>query len=202
VYTSAASSHSPSFTSAHAVYCKFLLERSTYVACHIRVPDVPQRISAIALDGRFYSFFRAIPEAQKAIAIATRLGKRDDEIAMTLTRRGYGIWVNEPQANYAPPAKDLRHSLKPAFGPSACLILGDASSYSRCSLKVPDLSQTVAGISYGGRYYSVFRQVKDAAEAIAIAAKLAQRGDETLMTLTPEGMALAVRELNATVVAL
>ncbi|MBD2260088.1 hypothetical protein [Pseudanabaena sp. FACHB-2040] len=197
MYTSAAASHRPGFTPAHAIYCKFLMERAAYIPCHVRVPDMPQRISAVALDGRFYSFFRAIPEAQRAIAIATRLGKRDDEIVMTLTRRGYGIWVNEPQAQYAPPAKDPRHSLKPAFGPSPCLILSDASSYTRCSLKVPDLSQVVDGISHNGRYYSVFRQVTGAAEAIAIAAKLAQSGDETLMVTTSGGLILAVRELNA-----
>ncbi|HEY9736361.1 MAG TPA: hypothetical protein V6D06_08765 [Trichocoleus sp.] len=188
-------------TAAHAIYCKFLVARESYIACHIRVPDVPQRIPAIALDGRFYSFFRAVPEAAKALAIATRLGKRDDEIAITLNRRGYSIWVNETQANYAPPASDPRHSLKPAFGPASCLILGDPMSFSRCTLTVPDLAQSVDGLSYSGRFYSIFRQTSDAAEAIAIAAKLAQKGDETLMTINPEGIVIAVREINAAIAA-
>lgn len=198
---SAASAHSPVITAAHAIYCKFLSERKSYISCHIRVPDVPQRLPAIALDGRFYSFFRTVPEPAKALAIATRLGKRDDEVAVTINRRGYSIWVCETQANYAPPANEPRHSLKPAFGPSPCLILGDPLSFSRCTLTVPDLAQSVDGLNYSGRFYSVFRQTSDAAEAIAIAAKLTYKGDEVLVAINPTGIDIAVREINAAIAA-
>lgn len=198
VLTQTAASGS-TLASAHSIYCRFLLERAAYQACHIRVPDVAQRLSAIALAGRFYSFFRVVPEAHKALAIATRLGQRDDEIAMTLTKRGYIIWVNEPQATFAPPTRNPLCCLKPTFGPSPCLILAEPTSYTSCSFKVPDLNLLVDGICFNGNYYSLFRKLNDAAEVIELAAKLTRTGDETVMTIRPEGFALAVKEPNAAV---
>lgn len=186
-----------SLMSAHAIYCKFLTNRVSYVPCHVQVPDVPQRLSAIALDGRFYSFFKVINEAQKLLSVISRLGKQDDEVAVTPTPRGYILWVYEPQATYAPPFHAPHHSLKPAFGPPPCLILSEPSSYSRCTLIVPDIAKPITGLVHAGKYYSIFRQETNAANSMTLTAKLTQRQDETLMVIEPDGFILAIREPNA-----
>ncbi|HEY9763547.1 MAG TPA: hypothetical protein V6D07_13535 [Trichocoleus sp.] len=192
-----AATHGPAITSAHAIYCKFLVDRKSYIPCHISVPDTAQRLPAIALDGRFYSFFRVIQEPQKALAVATRLGKRDDEVAMTITKRGYILWVYEAQASYAPPASAPQHSLKPAFGPQACLMLGDSTSYVACPIKLLDGDSNIPGICYNGHYYSIFRKETDALKIISMVAKLSRKGDELLLALADSGYTLAVREPNA-----
>lgn len=182
---------------AHPIYCKFLVNRSSYQACHIRLPDLPLRQPAIALDGQFYSFFRALPVARKALIIAARLGKREDQVAITLTRRGYALWIHEPQASLAPPRQASERGLQPVFGPVPCLLLSNAAGYRRCSLRVPDLEQPIAGLMVGDRGYSIFRQVPDAAEAIALTARLTAMAEDTVLVVAADSLLVAVFEANA-----
>lgn len=183
--------------SAHNIYCKFLLDREAYIPCHIRVPDESHRLSAVALDGHFYSFFKVVADPYRALMVATRLGKRDNEVVMTQTKRGYVLWVHEAQARFAPPANTPRHSLKPAFGPTACLILGQGEAFYRETFKVPDLAEPIAGIRYGGKAYSIFREEDNAAQIIETVAKLTRRGDTTLLAMTGQSLILGVYEPQA-----
>jgi hypothetical protein len=187
----------PAIAAAHPIYCKFLVNRSSYQACHVRLPDLPLRQPAIAVDGQFYSFFRALPVARKALIIAARLGKREDHVAITLTGRGYALWVHEPLASLAPPRQVSDRELEPVFGPVPCLLLNNAAGYRRCCLQVPDLEQPIEGLVVGNRGYSIFRQVSDAVEAIALTARLTAMAEETVLVVMADSLLVAVFEANA-----
>jgi hypothetical protein len=185
---------------AHAIECKFLFDRDLYTPCHVSVPDGNHRLSAVYVDNQFYSFFKVIPNAHKALEIVARLGKRDDQVAMTLTNRGYALWAHEPNAQYSPPPKQPNHRIYPVFGPKTCLLLTDNQAYDLCRLQVPDVAKPLAAIAYRNRYYSIFKRDGDAAKLLEITAKLARRGDETLMTLTDQTYVLGLLEPNGRVI--
>jgi hypothetical protein len=176
---------------APTIACKLLFDRDLYTPCHIRVPDTHHRLSAIYVDNHFYSFFKVIPDARKALDVLLRLGKRDNAAALTHTRRGYAIWAHETGAHYAPPAR------KPVFGPEACMMVSDRNTYQPCRLQVPDVTQPLNGLAYNNRFYSIFKQETDAAKVLDVAAKLARRGDETLLIIDPPAFTLALVEPTA-----
>ncbi|MGB8688209.1 MAG: hypothetical protein WCD53_12850 [Microcoleus sp.] len=68
------------------------------------MPDLEQPVAAILVDRQSYSFFKAIKEAQKVLAIAAKLGNRGDSTAITKTASGYAIWVIEPEADAVKPS--------------------------------------------------------------------------------------------------
>ena len=78
---------------------KILEFRSQYQSCRIRVPDLELPVAAILVDREYYSFFKAVQEASKVLAILAKLGNRGDSTAITKTASGYAIWVIEPEAN-------------------------------------------------------------------------------------------------------
>jgi hypothetical protein len=78
---------------------KVLELRSQYKSCRIRVPDLEQPVAAILVDREYYSFFKAIKEAEKVLAIVAKLGNRGDSTAITKTASGYAIWVMEFEAD-------------------------------------------------------------------------------------------------------
>jgi hypothetical protein len=180
--------------------CKLLFDRDLYAPCHIRVPDADHRLSAIYVDNQFYSFLKTVPEARKAIDVTMRLAKRDDTAAITLTRRGYVVWGHEPGARYAPPARQPGYGIRPVFGPQACLMVADESAYQTCRLQVPDVTKPLMALTHNNRYYSFFKQDTDAAKVLDIAAKLARRGDETLLVIEPSRLTLALLEPNGRLV--
>ncbi len=77
---------------------KILELRSQYQSCRIRVPDLELPVAAILVDREYYSFFKAVQEASKVLAIVAKLGNRGDSTAITKTASGYAIWVMEPEA--------------------------------------------------------------------------------------------------------
>lgn len=179
---------------AHAIECKFLQSRDSYQPCHILAPDVDQRLSAIYVDNQFYSFFKAIPDPRKVLDVIVRLGKRDDKVAVTFTKRGFAIWVHEPGAHYAPPRQKPTHSIQPVFGPKPCLVVTEDEAYQTCQIQVPDMAKPLSAISYRGRYYSIFKQEEDAGRLIEIGAKLTQRGDDILIAMASSWHILALLE--------
>jgi hypothetical protein len=185
---------------AHAIECKFLFDRDLYTSCHVWVPDLGHRLSAVYVDNQFYSFFKVVANPQKALEIVARLGKRDDKVAITLTRQGYALWAHEPNAQYSPPTHQPNHRIYPVFGPKTCLLLTDSQAYTLCQLQVPDVTKPLAAIDYRNRYYSIFKRDQDAAKLMEIAAKLARRGDDTLMTLTGQSYLLGLLEPNGRVI--
>ncbi len=184
---------------AHAIECKFLFDRDLYTPCHIWADDVSHRLPAVYVDNQFYSFFKVINNPQKLLEIVARLGKRDDKVAITLTKQGYALWAYEPQAQYSPPPRQPNHRIYPVFGPKNCLLLSDPQAYQPCQVQVPDVAKPLAAIAYRNRYYSIFKQDKDAGKLLDIAAKLARRGDETLITTTDAVYRLGLLEPNGRV---
>ncbi|WP_198805479.1 hypothetical protein [Leptolyngbya sp. BL0902] len=185
---------------AHAIECKFLFERDLYTPCHIWAADVDHRLSAVYVDNQFYSFFKVVGDPNKLLDIVARLGKRDDKVAITLTKQGYAIWAYEPQAQYAPPARQPGHRIYPVFGPKNCLLLIDPQAYQLCQIQVPDVAKPLDAIAYRNRYYSIFKQDQDAARLLDITAKLARRGDDTLLTLTDSTYRLGLLEPSGRVI--
>ncbi|MGB3312661.1 MAG: hypothetical protein WA939_17185 [Nodosilinea sp.] len=183
-----------------AMACKLLFDRDLYAPCHIRVPDADHRLAAIYVDNQFYSFLKIVPEAHKAIDVTMRLGKRDFTAAITLTRRGYAVWAHEPEARYAPPNRQPGYGIRPVFGPQACLMVADESTYQTCRLQVPDVTKPLMALTYNNRYYSFFKQDTDAVKVLDMAAKLARRGDETLLVIESPTFTLALLEPNGRLV--
>jgi hypothetical protein len=76
---------------------KILESHDQYRNCHIKVPDLDRPVAAILVDGEFYSFFKAVKEAEKVIAIAAKLGNSGDKTVITKNSKAYIIWVREPE---------------------------------------------------------------------------------------------------------
>ena len=83
---------------------KILELRSQYESCRIRVPDLEQPVAAILVDREYYSFFKAVKEAEKVLAIVSKLGNRGDSTAITKTANGYAISVIEPESDVVWPS--------------------------------------------------------------------------------------------------
>ena len=176
---------------------KLLIQREDYATCHIRVPEEAQRLSAIALDGNFYSFFRALKDPAKALGLLLKLAARGNEVAMTLTSKGYVIWVHEPDGTLAVSAnKTTPRVIAPTFGPADCWIIAERQpGYRACSLKVPDLPDTVVGIADSQqKLYSLYRREKSASDTLKLAARLSKRGDEVIILVRKEGYIVCIHE--------
>jgi hypothetical protein len=185
---------------SHGIDCRFLFSRDLFTPCHIWVPDVSHRLSAIYADNKFYSFFKVVPNAKKALDVIVRLSKRDDQVAVTLTKRGYAIWAHESQARYAPPRHKPGHTIQPVFGTKACPIIVDEQIYKFCQLQVPDVQKLLSGLIYETRPYSIFKRDSDATKTLEVAAKLTRRGDDILIVLTEAEYILGLFEPNGRVI--
>lgn len=75
-----------------------ILDRSQYQPCKIKVPDVKKQLAAIEVSGKYYSFLKNVPDRDKALKIAEQLTKEGDKVLLSQTRKGYLIWVFEPDA--------------------------------------------------------------------------------------------------------
>jgi endonuclease YncB( thermonuclease family) len=180
-----------------SIYCKILASKEQYFSCHIRVTDFSERLVAIAIGDRYYSFFRRIYESKQVIDMVMRLGHRGDEIAITQVKEGYIVWVYEPDAVSAPPKGSRVRVIPPWFGSASCLFLTDATSYKSCYLQVPDLPKQVPGIQYQGKLYSLLRRESEADQTLSVAAELTRRGADVAIALVKNGYAICVLEPTA-----
>ncbi|MEL6381122.1 MAG: hypothetical protein AAFQ89_01345 [Cyanobacteria bacterium J06626_18] len=182
---------------------KLLIQREDYVTCHIQVPEESQRLSAITLDGKFYSFFRALKEPIKTLGLLLKLTARGNQVAMTPISRGYVVWVHEPDGAPVKSATQTSPNLiQPTFGPADCWVIGDRQlGYRACSLKVPDLSDTVLGLADSKqRLYSLYRREKNPAQSLKLAARLAKRGDEVILLVRKASYIICIYEPAAVIV--
>lgn len=169
-----------------------LADRQQYTTCHVKVPDLEQRLSAIQLGERFYSFFQVAPEARKAIALLTKLVYRNEAVVLTRMPRGYGIWVEEPDASrVGTPAATVKKQT------ASCLVLVNQYPHQRCRIQVPDLPQSVDAIAVDQNFYSVFKTEIPAEQALEIIAKLLQRGDKALLLGDRHGYSVGIYEPEA-----
>jgi hypothetical protein len=80
-------------------------------------------------------------------------------------------------------------------------ILLETSRFSYCQIQVPDLDEQLAAISFEGLYYSFFRAIGSSQDLVSITRKLAQRGDQGVITSESGRYSIWVLEVDATVVA-
>ncbi len=179
---------------------KLLSQREDYATCHISVQGDPHRLPAIALDGRFYSFFRVVKDAQKALDLLVKLSSRGDQTALTPARQGYAVWVYEAHGAIAHPAKQSQNRPLPVtFGPADTWILPENHpDYRVCMLKVPDLPDAVPGLAHGQKFYSLYRRETDDAAVLKLAARLSQRGDEVVILRSNSTATVYIYEPGAT----
>ncbi|MEO0824906.1 MAG: hypothetical protein AAFY67_04515 [Cyanobacteria bacterium J06642_9] len=183
------------FPLTKVAHCKLLFNRDQYVSCHINVSDLPERLAAIAVDGKFYSFFKVLPKAQKALEVVAKLTHKGDEIAVTVSKRGYVLWVYEPDSKLASSKRSPLH-LK-LRGSAPCTIIYERDRFQPCYLKVADMSQKLAGIKYQANLYSLFRRENEAQGTLEIAAKLTTRNDEVVLIPAQVGYSIFVLESAA-----
>ncbi|MGF1520699.1 MAG: hypothetical protein ACFBSF_00080 [Leptolyngbyaceae cyanobacterium] len=182
---------------------KLLIQREDYATCHIKVPEEPQRLSAITLDSKFYSFFRVLEEPTKTLGLLLKLTARGNQVAMTPIRRGYVIWVHEPDGTLVKsPTQTSPNLIQPTLGPADCWVIGDRQTgYRACSLKVPDLADTVLGLADSRqRLYSLYRREKDPAQSLKLAGRLVKRGDEVILLVRKASYIICIYESDAVIV--
>ncbi|MEM1281143.1 MAG: hypothetical protein AAGG53_14260 [Cyanobacteria bacterium P01_H01_bin.152] len=184
---------------------KLLSQREDYTTCHIFIPEVGapgggQRSAAIALDGCFYSFFHSSHEPTKVFRILQKLTAKGDGIAITFTRRGYVVWVHEPEAQLFTPKGRPPRTLTLSLGPANCWVIGDRQpGYRICTLDVPDLPEPIPGLANGQKLFSLYRREPDADMALVLGSRLSQRGDETVIVTSEQGYAICIYEPGATI---
>ncbi len=70
--------------------------------------------------------------------------------------------------------------------------------YRTCRIRVPDLQQSLGAVQVGKDYYSYFKAVNDGQQLLTKILQLGQRGDRTVITQSPKGYIIWVREHEAT----
>ena len=179
--------------------CKLLTYKGQYTMCHIKVPDVDDRLSAIKIGNQYYSLFRRFENAEATMSALDKLARQGNEL-LALTRptnNGYVMWALELEAQvYRGSRKDGRRW--PTHGPASCLILGDAKQYHQCYIQVPDLAQPMVALRHDEKFYSVYRPGLEASEAFDIAAQLTGRGHDGAIASTTKGYAVCLWEPEAT----
>ena len=177
--------------------CKFLFGREQLVFCHIQLPDIPERVPAIAHEGRYFSIFQRVESAQATLELVIKLGNKGNDLAITQAGQRYIVWVYESDAMLpAAQGKRLR-TVQLTFKSATCLVFPDNQPYKFISLEVPDLKHHTPGFQYEQRYYSLLHREKDSKKAIAAIAELACRGSELALIPLPTSYAICVFEPNA-----
>ena len=178
--------------------CKLLTYKGQYSTCHIKVPDVDAKLSAIRIDGHYYSLFRRFDGAELAMKAFNKLSKQGgDDLALTKQSNGrYVMWAieNEAQVFKGPRKQSLDW---PTHGPATCLMLGDAKQYHQCYVQVPDLADPLVAVNYEEQFYSVYQPGLEAAEALELAAQFAGRGNTSAIASTTKGYAVCLLEPEA-----
>jgi hypothetical protein len=184
---------------------KLLSQRDDYTTCHVFIPEVGvpaggHRSPAIVLDGGFYSFFRSANDPVKIFSLLQKLSANGELAVMTPTPKGYAIWVSEPDAQLVAPKGQPPKTLPPSFGPAICWIINDRQpGYRTCTLKVPDLPDTVPGLAEGQKLFSLYRRETEAETALKLGSRLSQRGDEIVIVAAQQEYAICIYEPGATI---
>ncbi len=78
--------------------CKILESPNQYQQCHIRIPDMNERLEAIYVGGKYYGLFKAGQTPQQALELVTKLQQRGDTAIITRLPKGDTVWVLESDA--------------------------------------------------------------------------------------------------------
>ncbi len=77
----------------------FPLSKALYHTCHVYVPDLGERLPAICVGQKYYSFLKVVKEKQKALDIVAKLYNSGDRALITSCSKAYAIWVWEPDVS-------------------------------------------------------------------------------------------------------
>jgi hypothetical protein len=150
-----------------------LSQRSQYQSCHINVPDLDQPIAAIEFNQNFYSFFQSIPDSNKTLSVATRLTSKGERLVITQLKKGYGVWIHEPEARLE--KKKQRDRQAKSIAP--CKLFTSRQQYQVRDILVPDVDLPLPGLVADGESYSMFKMTTNTAEVLDLVAKITQRGE-------------------------
>jgi hypothetical protein len=170
---------------------RLLESRSQYESCHIRVPDIEERLPALLLDQKFYSFFRVVSDEQQLLSMITKLNRQAQESVVTRVARGYGIWVLESTAYIDAPRSA---SLQPPADAFPYRILESRNQYKPCHIRVPDVEQRLVAIRFDDTYYSFFAVTQDRPSILKTIAKTKLTVEQVVITLAAKGYILWVLE--------
>ncbi len=176
-----------------------ILSRQQYRSCHVWVADIPDRQPAILLGMKYYSLFKVVKSKPEALELINKLSRKQQEVAVTLIPKGFGIWVYEPDAisdDLIRTQPDLELSTA-AIPNTSSKVLESRDQYQSCYIRVPDLDKPLVAIAVNNKYYALFKAVPDQSQALILLEKLEQRGDDTVITRTTTGYAVWVREVDA-----
>lgn len=180
--------------------CKRLTSRSQYRSCHIQTPDADERVAAIVVEDRYYSFFKLVKDQAKAVQLAAKLIDRGHEVVLTPTVKGDAVWIHEPEAwerkeSVAHPNRAMTSATE---SNSKLWRILDAREYQTCQIRVPDVAKPLMAIEVGQQYYSFLRLMRNEAQAIELAERLAKKGHAARITRNAE-FSIWVLESEATI---
>ena len=170
---------------------RLLESRRQYESCHIRVPDIEERLPALLLDQKFYSFFRVVSDEQQLLSMVAKLNRQAQESVVTRVARGYGIWLLEPTAHIDAPRSISLQANTDVF---PYRILESRSQYKPCHIRVPDLEQRLVAIRLDDTYYSFFAVTQDKPSILKTIAKTKLTAEQIVITTTAKGYVVWVLE--------
>lgn len=77
---------------------KLFLTKGDYETCHIQLNDTQEKLAAIAIGSSLYSFFKTLPDRDKALDILARLYDSGNDAVITQTPKTYALWILEKEA--------------------------------------------------------------------------------------------------------
>jgi hypothetical protein len=173
---------------------RLLESRSQYESCHIRVPDIEERLPAILLDQKFYSFFRVVLDEEQLRSMVAKFNQQAQELIVTRVAKGYAIWLLESTAHIdATRSSALKASLE-AF---PYRILESRNGYKPCHIRVPDVEQRLVSILLDGEYYSFFAVTEDKKNILKMIARTKLTVEQVVITTTVKGYVIWVLEPQA-----
>lgn len=173
--------------------CFFLVSRSQYQTCHVKLEGDNQPLGAIHVQGQNYGFLRKVEDATQAFRLLLKLNSQDTAVTLTQSAVGYMVWTLEPNSTPTkplPPRSPLQTEPKPFY-------LFEAEREDFCQIRVPDLEQELVAATVMGQYYSIFKVEEEADKALEIVGRLTQQGDEITVAMTRKGYAICVLEPEA-----
>jgi hypothetical protein len=77
---------------------RIFLEAGDYRTCHLEVPDIEERLPGLSFGNRLYSFFKVVGDREKSLDVMEKLFDNGDDAVITQNRKGFAVWVLEPNA--------------------------------------------------------------------------------------------------------
>ena len=83
--------------------CFFLVSRSQYQTCHVKLEGDNQPLGAIHVQGQNYGFLRKVEDATQAFRLLLKLNAQNTAVTLTQSAVGYMVWTLEPNSTPTKP---------------------------------------------------------------------------------------------------